>query len=258
MVTRIFVRGRSPSLYFGIRLVHFFPPSSYRYGTNRLMSSKANQRFRQEVIQRIDKLETAFRSLKGILPQTESIEKSLAGPEQAEQRSARARRYLKQTWKLLSQLFALTALSLGVATGYLALIPHVTIVETQPFNPGDPFSVPFVLSNEGPLGINSLDAACVINKILTNQSNVIQNSTMTATPTAFLKPHLEVGERDTLVCPVDLMAGGAGQVTGADIEFDAHFRPDFTFWRVTRKYRFTTTLDSAGVLHWIPVPLDLK
>ena len=163
----------------------------------------------------------------------------------------------RKTLKVFGVLFTLFATSLGIVTGYLALIPRVTIVETEPLSPIDPFSARFIFSNDGPLGINSVGVSCNIAD-MENASGVLIMDTQISAPASVFKPRMEVGERATLYCPVSHTLSSGTPVLHANIVFSVSFRPDFTWWHPVRLGRFVTIADNRGLLHWIPVPFATK
>lgn len=46
----------------------------------------------------------------------------------------------------------LIATTIGIASGYLSLLPKVTAVQNQALDPSDPFSTPFVAQTRDPSG----------------------------------------------------------------------------------------------------------
>jgi len=57
------------------------------------------------------------------------------------------------------------AVIFGVIQGGAAFAPKVSVATLLALDPLDPFSTPFVLSNDGVLSIHSVEYACVINHV---------------------------------------------------------------------------------------------
>ena len=152
------------------------------------------------------------------------------------------------------RLIAFFAASLGFLTAYLSLIPKVTVVQSDPLNWADPFTTQFVISNDGPLGINRFEAKCGITYVKYKNGAVVKGGGSIVSADMF-KPRLEVGEKGTVSCPLTQLFGG--DIAGADISIRVTFRPDFTWAYPSRSYRFVTMTDSSGRLHWYPEPLPV-
>jgi len=190
---------------------------------------------------RMEELEARLTSQTGKLQQKEATEKPL-GTKVPTTPLARIRRSL---WSL----FQVAAISLGVVTGYLALVPKVTVIETPPLNAHDPFSAQFILQNDGPLGINSVQIACRIGDM---KSTLYSLKNVGLTNPQLFKSRIEVGERAAIPCSLDPTFGPVGPVSSADIAIQTVFRPDFTWWRSGAIYRFETMRNAEGKLLWFP------
>lgn len=220
------------------------------------MSGGKLKQWKTSIEQRLERLESLFRNRKSKPDNRENIAGAVEQESPEQRQKPLAESLLLGTIKWLGKLLTVAVLTLGVVTGYLALVPRITIIETEPLNPPDPFSARFLVSNDGPLGINSFEASCFIVKVVDRNENSIMNGVIenrTAT-----KPRMEVGERATLQCPFARLIQTNSPIAEADIEFSVHFRPDFTWWHVTRIHRFKCVPDSTGLLHWSPLPVDSK
>jgi kynureninase len=59
----------------------------------------------------------------------------------------RANFVLQIPWKLA----VIVATFLGIVSGWVAMVPRVSITQSQALNASDPFSTPFIVENQGPL-----------------------------------------------------------------------------------------------------------
>ena len=68
--------------------------------------------------------------------------------------------YLRIVLKLIGKSILWTSALLGIVSGYVALIPRVTVSQHQPLDLSKPFSTPFVVANDGPLAIRDVRFWC--------------------------------------------------------------------------------------------------
>ena len=164
------------------------------------------------------------------------------------------KRHLATLGKGIVLLLTWLGFSLGVVTGYLALVPKVTVVETDPLNPEDIFTSQFIISNDGPLGINSIDISCNIGNVAFERDIHIGQTRLSSTEA--YKTKMFVGERGAMPCPLTSVINLDASVRSADIYMVLKFRPDYTWWHIVRIFRFITIMDSKGKLHWLPEPIS--
>ena len=158
----------------------------------------------------------------------------------------------KRGFHFTGKVLGLIVLSLGLASSYLSLLPRITVVEGVPLNSADPFSTPFVVSNDGPLGVSSFDFDCIVENLTAKGGNNVQETHVTGPK--LRTSRMEVGERAMAFCPLN-SAIEVGPIQSASIKMSASFRPDWVFWRDTRRFRFATIADPNGTLRWMPVPI---
>jgi hypothetical protein len=204
--------------------------------------------------ERLHALESALKSQRNRREDRDNTSQTETPEHQAEFRLSKTKSPGRKTLKVVGVLSTVVVTSLGVVTGYLALVPKVTIVQGDLLNPQDAFTEKFVISNDGPLGINSVNVECfVVN--MQYEDSVSINSSPVVRPAAV--DRMDVGERLTVPpCPFQPIAGV--KLKEADISIWVGFRPDFTWWHLHRGFRFFTTNDSNGVPHWFPAPLKSK
>lgn len=169
-----------------------------------------------------------------------------------EEQSHSTRTRIIKFGKFVSKVVGLLLASLGFVTGYLSLVPRLSVSQDRPLDVNNPFSTPFVVSNDGPLGINDLRFSC----FFFNLENTAGGGLTNVETNMFLgSKRMEPGERATVPCdtmPLVL----PGPFVSADIAVKVSFRPDFVWRRKPRAFRFITYHASDGHLYWYPQPLN--
>jgi hypothetical protein len=159
------------------------------------------------------------------------------------------RRTISKSWKIVAGAITLTATSLGVATGYLSLVPKISVSQNQPLDPANLFSAPFIVSNDGPLGINDVQILCGLKDVQAGPGG-IKNIILTSP--GLHVDGMETGERATFPCGPQI---NVKPLTSADVVFTVRFRPDFVPWHTTRYFRFVSE-KSGEQLFWYPQAYD--
>ena len=109
---------------------------------------------------RLSELEAAFKNQNNKPLNTEDKSEQVVRSRPLERSAPRRAIALKTSLKYLGVAVTLVATPLGIVTGYLSLVPKVTVIQTESLNPRDPFSAQFIISNDGPLRINDMRAQC--------------------------------------------------------------------------------------------------
>lgn len=170
-------------------------------------------------------------------------------PHQAE--LGTSARTISRISKWLVGGITLVATSLGIVTAYLSLIPRLSASPTQSLDLNNPFSALFIMSNDGPLGINDLDFSCHIY----NVGSVLDASVSAITTRMNIRSkRMEPGEKISAPCDPSPLIRVEGQLASADVAVVVRFRPDFVWWTKYRIFRFVTLKSSDGHLYWFPVP----
>lgn len=145
---------------------------------------------------------------------------------------------------------------LGLVSGWVSLIPRISVSQNDPINVADPFSAPFVVANDGPLGINDVRFSCLLISVRTAHNNAFINVRVDAGSRAqWIGP----GEKAAVPCPFRHLIGLSPEdvIVQADIAMFVNFRPDFVpYIRPTRTLRFITLRKSDGNLYWYPQPIS--
>ncbi len=165
---------------------------------------------------------------------------------------ALVRRTISKTWRIVAWLLTVAATSLGVVTGYLTLVPKISVSALEAQNPAIPFPAPFSVSNDSPLGINKVKMSC----ILIHVSDFTGHEFLRDTATTNFFPdisHMEPGERATLPCVLPMKSANP-YVHDAEIAIVVNFRPDYLWRRQEKRFLFYTLPQKDGILRWYQQP----
>jgi hypothetical protein len=179
---------------------------------------------------------------------------SLAPTRGRRKRTSRQIRADKRAIALLVLLLAITLL--GIAGAWLSVLPEISVSQTQPLNAADPFSIPFVVSNNGPLSVNSLNFTCVpINIETSHQSRVIPSGFRSeSVPINKLEPGKKAGFPCTFRKVLGFWEFSPSQpMTMGNIDIFIEYRPAFVFWKITQQFQFATFPDRDHKLYWKPI-----
>ena len=165
----------------------------------------------------------------------------------------------KRSWYLLIWLTVkLVAGSLVSAFGILPFLyqfgPSISIDVSSPLKPDDPFSVPFIITNEGYLDLHTIAVSCGIDARL-SRGTIIEDSEVASSRDQALI--IRPGESMTSICRFPRNFGFPGKtVIWADIVMRVSYRPSYLWWwQQERPFRFVTEKSSDQLLHWFPKPI---
>jgi hypothetical protein len=107
---------------------------------------------------------------------------------------------------------------------------------------------PFVVSNDSPFSIHSVEYRCFVIKAEFTGGATLVNQLIY--DPRLDKMILRPNEKDEVPCiplvdPLD-------DVSSGDVELRVSFRPSFVFWRLEERFRFETYRSLRGQLHWLP------
>jgi len=128
------------------------------------------------------------------------------------------------------------------------------VSQSQPLNPADPFSTPFIVADDGPLGINAIKFTCLLIDVETvHQNRFIDVGLLSE---ALSVDGMDPGEKATVPCVFRSFFGlsPSDPIAKGNVAMVVEFRPDFVPWRIRRKSRFMTLRASDGNLYWYPQP----
>jgi hypothetical protein len=177
-------------------------------------------------------------------------EKYIPQQETKQEAQSRFQSSISKSWKIAVGAITVTATILGLATGYLSLVSRVGVSPATSLDLRDPFSTPFVLSNDGQVGINNIDFTC---KLLSVKTKTLVFDNLDFSSSSQISA-MEPGEKSSVTCAFRRAFEMSEPVVSADIVISATFRPDYVPWSVKRELRFVAARDVTDILHWFPQP----
>jgi|GEM_PF-4881934 len=176
-------------------------------------------------------------------------------------------------WKIVVGGITGLAAILGIAGFGFFLVPKVSVSQSAPLNASDPFSAPFEVSNDGPLGLNEVKVSCALLLVKREERTLAQNLEVGRDQAGYriLRPlhrdatgrviepdsnvlvavNIPPGQKTTVPCLDNTIHWGV-PITHADVAIVVSFRSDYLVIRQTKTYRFVTAPRSDGNLYWFP------
>jgi hypothetical protein len=179
-------------------------------------------------------------------------------PDRQTTQMAHASNTYKNILGMIGQVIGYAAAILGLITGYMALIPRISVSQSQPLDVNEPFSTPFIVSNDGPLPLMNVRFACAINALRDSKGDNVTVGNQKGlgpeiTVPQLISDEISPGERSTVPCanpfrfPTPLASG--------DVAIVVRFRIGYTFLPSKRISRFVTFKATDGHLYWYPQPV---
>ncbi len=143
----------------------------------------------------------------------------------------------------------LALLSLALAlVGLLSLMPRPTVSPTTPLNPADPFSAPFVISNEGFVPLKNVGVECQSLTMETENHLRVVNVGFKR----FVPPAGIIGTGEQHAVPLGSISISGVSVIKADAELIVHYRSAWVpLFRKTNIFRFVLA-GQHGKYRWLP------
>jgi hypothetical protein len=132
----------------------------------------------------------------------------------------------------------------GLYVGILSVLPRISITPQEPLQRHEPFSAPFIISNDGYSTVHTINLTCSLDSVLDTHRNRYTNVT---TPSSQNIDYLAAGGRSTFDCPV-----GNLQILEADFSIIVSFRPDFLPWHKIEIFHFRARIADNGSVRWFP------
>jgi hypothetical protein len=159
-------------------------------------------------------------------------------------------------WKKVRGTFALLGTALGILAAVAGLIgfffSSVARLNFQQFismEPGDPFHDQFVLVNKGFVGAHDVKYTCWAPFSFRPQFGGGVGSFEQGVP-HLAADEVGAGQPLTVQCSEDVRAS----IEHIWFGITFHYRPSFTFWNVTERFRFEGEKAPDGTIRWIPQP----
>lgn len=162
------------------------------------------------------------------------------------------RLHLPKNWGMFLAAGAL----FGIVEGVFVFLPTISVstpTTSGEKSPSYSHSVPFVVSNDGPLSVHTVQYRCFVRQAEFTTANKLQNQLLH--DQRLDKPILRSEEIDNVPCiPLD-ERDTVDELIFADVELRVSFRPSFVFLRQENRFRFQTYRSLGGQLHWLPKPI---
>lgn len=139
----------------------------------------------------------------------------------------------------------------GVVIALPSVLPAISFA-AGPYDASFPFSTPFSVTNSGLLNIYEVKFVCKLHTVNNIEQQEVKHLGITTQHLVIdkLKP------RDTfdIVCPLNEVFEGVGEITSAGIEIVVSFQPIFLPLTRLKCARFITDQNPSGGLRWLQRP----
>ena len=161
-------------------------------------------------------------------------------------------------FSVLWKWFVAFAIVFGVVQGLAAFAPRLSVYQSSALDVSNPFSNPFIISNDGMLDIHSIEYSCISNFIETESHIILKD--VSAENWIPGRQILSPSEKDSFSCPLkNAMKQSLGlrvlPIKTADITLEISFRPSWAVWKQTKSFRFIAARTSDNQLQWLPKSL---
>lgn len=130
----------------------------------------------------------------------------------------------------------------GIGT---AISSRLSIDPKSAVDPKDTFSTPFILTNNGWLPANDVEADCIYDKII----DVNQSIWINARESEIRVGEVKANHPVTVQCR---LAQSDAPFSRADVRIVISYQPSFLPWRETETYTYTVVRGPNGTIHWLP------
>jgi hypothetical protein len=174
-------------------------------------------------------------------------------------RAASFRRFLSQRWPIAAVGIILAATSVAIVSTWFSALPKISVSQSPLLT--DPFSIRFVVSNDGPMTIHAMKMTCMLMRIETPYHRQIHSFDIPSE--SLTVSRMEPGKKQALPCAFRALLELVGlspsePMADGELAVAIEFRPEYVFWNVTRELRFTTFRASDGNLYWKPEHWEIR
>jgi hypothetical protein len=159
-------------------------------------------------------------------------------------------------WKKLGGAIALVGTTLGILAAVAGIIgfvfSSVARLNFQQFismEPGNPFHDQFVFVNAGFVGAHNVKYTCWAPFSFKPRLGLNVGMWEEGIP-HLAAAEVGAGQPVTVQCPEDIRV----PIEHVWFGLTFNYRPSFTFWSVTERFRFEGEKAPDGTIHWIPQP----
>jgi hypothetical protein len=143
--------------------------------------------------------------------------------------------------------FVVLATLIGII-GFIQFEPKIDVSTVEPFEPNNPFSTPFIITNQGLLSVSQIESGCDVIKIQASHNSSMSDNKIIGMP---IIPLLKSGGKETTFCP-EVAAFSPDMYEKAELEIKINFRAWWYPINQLRNFRFIGTKNTKGEFKWIP------
>lgn len=154
--------------------------------------------------------------------------------------------YVQKGWKTTLYILGIFAIIAGV----MSFLPKISVTPAEPLDPSNPFSAPFIISNEGVLALHSVSYRVHIREVQSEDGGKVIIYKKGITVSDFLISYFSPGEKATTGVPFPFKF--QTPIKSADITFVVIYRPDSLPWHGEQRFRFGLAKKSNNSWIWLP------
>ena len=144
----------------------------------------------------------------------------------------------------------------GLGMSVLSLLPKIAVSAASSLDPNNAFATPFIIKNDGPLSIKTVEYSCGLYRLEFVKPPIIQRYAQEDVRFVFTDASAKIAanESATVFCPFsfDKTFAQLGPLISGDLSVIISYRPAFVFWRREQRQRFSTIKAADGKLYWHP------
>jgi hypothetical protein len=168
-------------------------------------------------------------------------------------RKSKKRKYASLLLKFFYGALALVASVAGI-DAYVA--SRISVSSSEALNPSDPFSTPFVISNDGYLPIKETLFSCGFRNVSYTAVDIDFSKGVESQYAAPPIPTIGGGEKTTAWCFNPTETGMFGDIEQAEVDIVIRYRPAWLPWGQEKRARFLAVSGKDGKLYWLPKALS--
>lgn len=160
--------------------------------------------------------------------------------------SQKAIGHIQKSWKRILYILGIFA----IMSGAMAFLPKISVTPSEPLDPSNPFSAPFIISNEGVLPFHSVSYRVHIREVQSEDGAKVIVYKKGITVSDFLISNINPGEKASTGIPFPFAF--QTPIKSADITFVVIYRPDWLPWHGEQRFRFGLAKKSNNSWTWLP------
>jgi hypothetical protein len=158
---------------------------------------------------------------------------------------------IQKCWKVVT----IGAVFLSLTNILLGWASSVSVASSPPWNPSDPFSAPFAITNDGKFRIYNVEFACYIARMEYQPPDDTIVAYHSDRLRGFSLGGMGAGETRTIQCPHPIRRRQANPIREVEVMIQVCFRPLLLPWRTGVERRFIAILGHNGYFQWVRQPI---